>query len=67
MFLELKRRQAENARRFSAKIDGILNESNPREVIRMIYNLELTLAEMQQQALLKGKMEDRLPDLARKR
>ncbi|QGP92291.1 Putative transposase, YhgA-like [Neomoorella glycerini] len=42
---------------FSAKIDGILDASNPWEVERMIYNLELTLEEMQQQALLKGLKE----------
>lgn len=38
---------------FSVKIDGILDATNLWEVERMIYNLELTLEEMQQQALLK--------------
>ncbi|MGI9863073.1 transposase, partial [Moorella naiadis] len=38
----------------------ILDASNPWEVERMIYNLELTLEEMQQQALLKGKMEGKM-------
>ncbi|OIQ53868.1 Rpn family recombination-promoting nuclease/putative transposase [Neomoorella thermoacetica] len=42
---------------FKEKVDRILDASNPWEVERMIYNLELTLEEMQRQALLKGKME----------
>ncbi|QGP93282.1 Recombination-promoting nuclease RpnA [Neomoorella glycerini] len=45
---------------FSAKIDGILDATNPWEVERMIYNLELTLEEMQRQALLKGEMKGRM-------
>ncbi|MGI9862071.1 hypothetical protein SDD30_11900 [Moorella naiadis] len=42
---------------FKEKVDRILDASNPWEVERMIYNLELTLEEMQQQALLKGLRE----------
>ncbi|WP_338824846.1 hypothetical protein MHOCP_04140 [Moorella humiferrea] len=42
---------------FREKVDRILDASNPWEVERMIYNLELTLEEMQQQALLKGLKE----------
>ncbi|GEA15390.1 transposase [Moorella sp. E308F] len=45
---------------FSAKIDGILDASNPWEVEQMIYNLELTLEEMQRQALLKGEMKGKM-------
>ncbi|WP_338834358.1 Recombination-promoting nuclease RpnD [Moorella humiferrea] len=45
---------------FREKVDRILDASNPWEVERMIYNLELTLEEMQRQALLKGKMEGKL-------
>ncbi|MBE3572990.1 MAG: Rpn family recombination-promoting nuclease/putative transposase [Moorella humiferrea] len=42
---------------FREKVDRILDASNPWEVERMIYNLEITLEEMQQQALLKGLKE----------
>ncbi|MGI9863056.1 Rpn family recombination-promoting nuclease/putative transposase [Moorella naiadis] len=45
---------------FREKVDRILDASNPWEVERMIYNLEITLEEMQQQALLKGKMEGKM-------
>ncbi|MDN5362439.1 MAG: hypothetical protein PWP70_1486 [Moorella sp. (in: firmicutes)] len=45
---------------FKEKVDRILDVSNPWEVEQMIYNLELTLEEMQRQALLKGKMEGKL-------
>lgn len=45
---------------FGEKVDRILDASNPWEMERMIYNLELTLEEMQRQALLKGKMEGKL-------
>ena len=42
---------------FKEKIDRILDANNPWEVEQMIYNLELTLEEMQQQSLQKGKQE----------
>ncbi|MGI9862770.1 Rpn family recombination-promoting nuclease/putative transposase [Moorella naiadis] len=45
---------------FKEKVDRILDASNPWEVERMIYNLELTLEEMQRQALLKGLKEGEL-------
>ncbi|KYH33254.1 hypothetical protein [Neomoorella mulderi] len=50
----VKPRMPEN---FREKVDRILDASNPWEVERMIYNLELTLEEMQRQALLKGLKE----------
>lgn len=41
------------------KVNGIMREVNPWEVEKMIYNLEITLAEMEEKALLRGRMEGR--------
>lgn len=42
------------------KVEKIIEESTPWEVEKMISNLEITLAELEQQALLRGRMEGRI-------
>ncbi|KJR99397.1 MAG: transposase, partial [Peptococcaceae bacterium BRH_c4a] len=42
------------------EVSRIINETNPWEVETMIMNLEITLDEMEQQAMIKGKLEGKL-------